>query len=139
MIRHTKSQRIAGNVALALPAADCQTVWLDMSSAERTLYSLAFCAAYCTPRQPVWTFGVENALRERRRVCSGVGLSATRTVSGNALSCRQCVKLAALLDDLNVLRSSQPSIHAVVFTHHTDAYNSVAKALGFTSACTSAC
>jgi hypothetical protein len=30
MIRHTKSQRIGGEVALALPEADCQTVWLEM-------------------------------------------------------------------------------------------------------------
>ena len=30
MIRHTKSQRIGGEVALALPEADCKTVWLTM-------------------------------------------------------------------------------------------------------------
>jgi hypothetical protein len=38
MIRHTKSQRIGGEVALALPDADCQTVWLEMSADEKLLY-----------------------------------------------------------------------------------------------------
>ena len=35
VIRHTKSQHINGEVALALPDADCQTVFLDMSADER--------------------------------------------------------------------------------------------------------
>ena len=34
MIRHTKSQRIHGEVALALPDCDCRTVFLDMSADE---------------------------------------------------------------------------------------------------------
>jgi len=40
MIRHTKTQRIGGEVALALPSTDCSTVWLETSSDERTLYTL---------------------------------------------------------------------------------------------------
>ena len=43
MIRHTKSQRIGGEVALALPEADCQTVLLDMSEDERLLYGMHEC------------------------------------------------------------------------------------------------
>ena len=35
MIRHTKRQRIGGDVALALPDADCKTLWLEMSEDER--------------------------------------------------------------------------------------------------------
>ena len=35
--------RIGGEVALALPAADCETSWLDMSADERLLYSLHEC------------------------------------------------------------------------------------------------
>ena len=46
MIRHTKSQRIGGTVALALPDADLQTVWLSMSADERLLYELHHC---CEP------------------------------------------------------------------------------------------
>ena len=38
MIRHTKSQRIGGEVALALPEADCDTIFLDMSFEERSAY-----------------------------------------------------------------------------------------------------
>ena len=34
MIRHTKSQRIGGQVALSLPETDHATVWLDMSDDE---------------------------------------------------------------------------------------------------------
>ena len=44
IIRHTKAQRIRGEVALALPDADCQTHWLDMSPHERALYGVHACA-----------------------------------------------------------------------------------------------
>jgi hypothetical protein len=43
MIRHTKSMRIGGEVALALPDADCTTAWLDMSADEKLLYELHHC------------------------------------------------------------------------------------------------
>jgi hypothetical protein len=43
MIRHTKSQRIGGEVALALPDCDVRTVLLDMSADEKTLYDDAAC------------------------------------------------------------------------------------------------
>jgi len=43
MIRHTKGMRIGGEVALALPEADCQTVLLDMSEDERLLYGMHEC------------------------------------------------------------------------------------------------
>jgi hypothetical protein len=46
MVRHTKSMRIGGEVALALPDADHQTVWLTMSEDERLLYELHHC---CEP------------------------------------------------------------------------------------------
>ena len=41
MIRHSKSQRIGGEVALALPESDTSTVWLDFSVHERRLYEQA--------------------------------------------------------------------------------------------------
>jgi len=43
MIRHTKNMRIGGEIALALPDADCQTVWLTMSDDERLLYGIHEC------------------------------------------------------------------------------------------------
>ena len=39
MIRHTKSQRIGGDVALALPDSDSKTIYLDMTDDERTMYN----------------------------------------------------------------------------------------------------
>ena len=41
MIRHTKSQRIGGQEALALPASVARTVMLTMSSDESDLYRRA--------------------------------------------------------------------------------------------------
>ena len=43
MMRHTKRMRIGGEVALSLPEADCQTVWLTMSDDEKVLYQLHAC------------------------------------------------------------------------------------------------
>ena len=45
LIRHTKRMRIGGDVALALPDADCRTVWLEMSEDERLLYGIHECAS----------------------------------------------------------------------------------------------
>jgi len=45
MIRHTKNMRIGGEVALALPDADCRTRWLVMSEDERLLYGVHECTA----------------------------------------------------------------------------------------------
>lgn len=45
MIRHTKNMRIGGDVALALPDADCRTVWLEMTEDERLLYGMHECAS----------------------------------------------------------------------------------------------
>jgi len=44
MIKHSKSQRIGGEVALALPETDAETVWLDMSPDERLIYKHHGCA-----------------------------------------------------------------------------------------------
>ena len=41
MIRHTKSQQIHGQTALALPELDAATVWLDMTPLERRAYDVA--------------------------------------------------------------------------------------------------
>ena len=43
MIRHVKAQRIGGEVALALPDASSETVWLQMSADEKLLYALHAC------------------------------------------------------------------------------------------------
>ena len=43
MIRHTKNMRIGGEVALALPDADCETIWIEMSEDERLVYGIHEC------------------------------------------------------------------------------------------------
>ena len=37
-MRHTKQQRIQGAVALALPSTKSETIWLTMTSDERSMY-----------------------------------------------------------------------------------------------------
>ena len=68
MIRHTKAMRIGGAVALALPDADCETIWLDMSEDERLLYRVSGCAdgAQGAPRSDKLLNGIEH----RMRVCA---------------------------------------------------------------------
>ena len=44
VIRHSKGQRIGGEVALALPESECTTTWLDMTADEKLLYDLHHCA-----------------------------------------------------------------------------------------------
>jgi len=44
MIRHSKSQRIKGEVALALPESECNTAWVTFSRSEQVLYALHGCA-----------------------------------------------------------------------------------------------
>ena len=49
MIRHSKAQRIHGEVALKLPELTCRTELLDFSADERTLYQMMGCSEG-TPR-----------------------------------------------------------------------------------------
>ena len=41
LMRHTKSQRIVGEAALALPELDAATIWVDMTAIERLSYNSA--------------------------------------------------------------------------------------------------
>ena len=139
MIRHTKAQRIGGQVALALPDAECATVWVDMSPSERLLYDESThrhehkLANLIEEPTKAKTFSVETALNERRQACCGAGV-LPRWAQGNrhfspnwhAPTGR---KLQVLVDDLEQLRATEPALHAVVFTHHLDAYAAITKRL----------
>ena len=57
MIRHTKSQRVGDQAALALPETATQTFWLDMTADERLLFQLCACA----DGEPQWLSQVETA------------------------------------------------------------------------------
>lgn len=87
IIRHSKAQRIGGEVALALPASDCETVLLDMNEADRTLYALHACADGI----PKWAdvhretrcemSDLGRGLRLRREACAHV--YSIKAVSGD--------------------------------------------------------
>ena len=67
MVRHTKSQQIRGEVALALPEADCQTVYLDMSADEKLLYELSACS---DGTSTLHLSALNDRLRGRREACA---------------------------------------------------------------------
>ena len=93
MIRHTKKQRIGGEVALALPDCDCRTVLLDMSADELILHRDAACkdgTPRGSARQPTTTTTstspvqaryairrVHRRLRTAREVLPGTRPTAT--------------------------------------------------------------
>jgi SNF2 family DNA or RNA helicase len=149
MIRHTKAQRIGGQVALALPDADCATVWVDMSPSERRLYDESThrhehkLASLIEEPKKAKTFSVETALNERRQACCGAGVLPRWTQgnrcyrgghkaihpSGMNWHAPTGRKLQVLVDDLEQLRATEPALHAVVFTHHLDAYAAITKRL----------
>ena len=83
MVRHTKSQQIRGEVALALPEADCQTVYLDMSADEKLLYELAACSDGTSALQ---LSALNDRLRGRREACAH--LYSESTTVGNWLQRR---------------------------------------------------
>jgi len=66
MIKHSKSQRIGGEVALALPATDAETVWLDMSPDERLLYKHHGCA----DDDGLHAANLAQQLMNRRKACA---------------------------------------------------------------------
>jgi SNF2 family DNA or RNA helicase len=72
-IRHTKTMRIGGEVALALPDSDVSTVWLTMSPLERRLYDKAVAhesMAIHKLSSGGASFTIEVALSRRRAACS---------------------------------------------------------------------
>lgn len=66
MIKHSKSQRIGGEVALSLPATEAKTVWLDMSPGELVMYKHHGCA---DRQQTLNTSQLANQLALRRKAC----------------------------------------------------------------------
>lgn len=70
MIRHTKSQRIGGDVALALPDSQSSTVWLTMTPDERTLYSQSVRSASDIPLRGIDRSAFEMHQARVRQACS---------------------------------------------------------------------
>ena len=140
MIRHVKAQRIGGEVALALPETDTDTVWLDMSSTERRIYTQYKMLSARKIQQIIEEVDerknrrktplIELALAQCRQACAGCygDIPSFATVD-RPLQPSLCAKLQHLLNDLDALRAKEPSLHAVVFTHHTKAYELIRVAL----------
>ena len=75
LIRHTKSQRIGGEVALSLPEADTATVWLDMSPHEKQLYAKAKQldgSRLGRAHAAMGAMYIEKETKFRRQACSNV-------------------------------------------------------------------
>ena len=99
MIRHTKSQRIAGSAALALSDLSSETVVLEMTTQERNSYNICVRKKSEPANLSMKVFGLEMALHHRREACF------TKS------------KVNALVKDLNALRLVEPDMHCVVLTH----------------------
>mmetsp|Transcript_26940 Transcript_26940/g.77684 ORF Transcript_26940/g.77684 Transcript_26940/m.77684 type:complete len:504 (+) Transcript_26940:154-1665(+) len=113
VIRHTKSQRINGSAALALPPSSTTTTLVDMSAGEK--------------RRMGENIKPHLVVRYRRSggekaftITKALGLSA-------GYGCQS--KLALLCSDLQTLRSKEPSLRAVVFTQSRDTHVEVINAV----------
>jgi SNF2 family DNA or RNA helicase len=119
IIRHTKAQRIGGEIALALPESSTEVVWLTMNGQERKQYNLALRTAKPLKRDAS-TFSIEMALYNQRLVCANASLQSDLTCP---------TKLNYLIKDLKALRALEPNMHAVVLTHHQLAHALISKTL----------
>jgi len=126
MIRHTKSQRIGGELALALPDSSTETVWLNMNDRERSCYQSAKLKRY-EGSSPLKTFGLEMILLQRRRVCANIAINVFPPEEGVPIE--QKTKLSYLIQDLDSLREVEPNMHAVVLTHHQAAFDAISTVL----------
>ena len=71
MIRHTKSQHIAGAVALSLPDTDSKTVELELSEDEKALYAYAS----CSDGVPEWATAEYSIKGQNARLATLSGLT----------------------------------------------------------------
>jgi SNF2 family DNA or RNA helicase len=112
MIRHTKSQRIQGSEALALPESTTTTVFLDMTPQEREHFAVAIDSR--EQLQNMLRFGAKTLQVER--------CLTFHTRGGHT-------KIKALVEDLNLFRRSDPSFRVLVFTQSLAMHNNIVEAL----------
>ena len=100
MIRHVKAQRIGGEVALALPDASSETVWLQMSADEKLLYALHA----CYDGKPEWSKLVTLSKRKPHKLDElERGLTRRRDATCHAYSAK------AVAEGGNIEGSSDPT------------------------------
>ena len=73
MIRHSKSQRIRGAAALALPDASSSTIKIDMPAAERSAYNNAKSFVHASDVEGRTLNTAEQRLSRTREVCATSG------------------------------------------------------------------
>ena len=114
-------------------------MWLEMNPGERANYNQSAISTrlgnLISEGNPAKTFELETGLVQRRQACCGAGVLQKfmedrkfRSLHG-ALAAPSGRKLRALVEDLLQLRQTEPALHAVVFTHHTIAYEAICKRL----------
>ncbi|KAL9189332.1 hypothetical protein ACHAXT_011822 [Thalassiosira profunda] len=116
MIRHTKSQRIGGSAALALPPSTTSTVMLTMSAEEDRALNCINGVSWDVTRH--CTNGVKAAFAEQLFVHQMSRVDSQRLT-----------KVAALRKDLAELKRREPCIRAVVFTQFTKVHSATRSGL----------
>jgi SWI/SNF-related matrix-associated actin-dependent regulator of chromatin subfamily A3 len=152
MIRHSKTQCLGGSVALALPASDACTVWLDMSPNEKILYDAAAQrsrdALVSVKGHSIHRSTLESKLNHARAACgqfyfepkgkvTEVEIAAFDVLHSKTVHMKrkdfecivytpiasQCSKIQALLRDMADLKKQDRSMHCVVFTNSNESHD----------------
>ena len=137
MIRHTKSQRINGSEALALPPATTTTIMLTMSAAEDEAFNHINVGAATIARQcasGVKTFTAEKAFSyQMNKVLDSPelrgDLSELVTASRRRYIPERLSKVVALRKDLATHRRNDQKLGAVVFTSYLEVHDACVRGL----------
>ena len=140
MVRHTKSQRINGSEALALPPSTTSTVMLEMSKFEDEAFNrinpvtsksiVRHCASGVKDftaegsfsfqmSQVLKTYKYKDAIERDQ-----LGRKARHWFKPECLT-----KVVALRKDLNELRETDPAMRAVVFTQYVNMHDTSVRGL----------
>lgn len=119
MIRHTKSQRIHGSEALALPESTTTTVYLDMSAREQQLFGRVRTSS--TMLRYMERIGAKALTVEQ---CFAFDMYNVKSDDVAGLT-----KIKTLIQDLRELRVTEPSFRVVVYTQSLVMHGFVVEAL----------
>jgi len=135
MIRHTKSQRINGSEALALPPSTTSTIMLTMTRDEDLAFNQINAKASTFSRH---LMGAQRFTAEKQfvpqmaKVLKSVdhrSLSEAVTQKKRHYKPEKLTKIVALRNDLATHRRSEPKLRAVVFTQHLDVHDACVRGL----------
>ena len=125
MTRHTKSQRIGGDVALALPESDLRIEWLELTQTER----LEVQAAACKDGMPTCMRALEQKKKKKKkkaqppiqdmqwRKLESELQGQRRALAHCEGGFRSSTKYRWLLQQLTKLAEAEPGTRIVVFSH----------------------